>query len=62
MVSPDDIDLSDISGDIETPGYFVFGKTRIKITEHFAADGKPLVDLMDEFLQSKVRQEVRKTA
>ena len=62
MTSPGDIDLSDIPSDIETPGYFVVGKTRIKITEHFASNGKPLDVLMTEFIQSQIKKKVQKSA
>lgn len=42
--------------------FFVFGKTRIKITEHFQENGKPLEELIDKLIQYKVREKVSKTA
>lgn len=31
--------------------YFIHGKTRIKVTEHFSADGKPLNALLENVIQ-----------
>ena len=31
--------------------YFIHGKTRIKVTEHFSADGKPLNTLLEDVIQ-----------
>lgn len=42
--------------------YFVFGKNRIKITEHFAADGKPIGELVEELIRHKVKENVLKIA
>lgn len=31
--------------------YFVVGNTRIKVTEHFAPNGKPLPDLLEDVIR-----------
>ncbi len=31
--------------------YFVMGKVRIKVSEHFAQDGKPLNSLLEDVIQ-----------
>lgn len=31
--------------------YFVMGKVRIKVSEHFAQDGKPLDSLLEDVIQ-----------
>ena len=38
---------------LETDGtqYFVMGKVRIKVSEHFAQDGKPLDSLLEDVIQ-----------
>lgn len=36
------------SGDVT---YFVVGKTRIRVTEHFAPNGKPLPTLLEELIR-----------
>lgn len=40
--------------------YFVIGKTRIKITEHFPENGKSIDELIDGLIQQKIREKVRK--
>lgn len=30
--------------------YFIIGKTRIKVTEHFAAEGKTVTDLIQDLI------------
>ena len=57
-----DIDLSDIPGDIPPPEFFVYGKTRIKITEHFASDGKQIGDIITELVTAKSKEKVTKIA
>lgn len=42
--------------------YFVLGKYRIKITEHFADDGKSIGDLMSDLIQAKIKENITKTA
>ena len=34
--------------------YFVMGKVRIKVSEHFAQDGKPLDSLLEDVIQQIV--------
>ena len=33
------------------PSIFVMGKVRIKVSEHFAQDGKPLDSLLEDVIQ-----------
>ena len=40
--------------------YFIHGKTRIKVTEHFPADGKPLHTLLEDVIQFSAKQEDEK--
>lgn len=42
--------------------YFVYGKNRIKITEHFSSNGKQVDALLEELIVSKVKEKMRKTA
>lgn len=37
--------------------YFVHGKSRIKVTEHFPVDGKPLDMLLEDLIQFSARQQ-----
>ena len=37
--------------------YFIHGKTRIKVTEHFSANGKPLRALLEDVIQFSAKQE-----
>lgn len=36
--------------------FFVFGKNRIKISEHFKTDGKTLPELVEEAMQSAIKK------
>ena len=36
--------------------YFIMGKTRIKITEHFPADGKRLDELITDLITHKMKE------
>lgn len=42
--------------------YFIIGKNRIKITEHFPPDGKQLGELIADLIENKIKEEVGKTA
>ncbi len=35
--------------------YFVMGKNRIKITEHFPGDGKPIEELITDLIIHKIK-------
>ncbi len=37
--------------------YFIHGKNRIKVTEHFSADGKPLHALLEDVIQFSAKQQ-----
>ena len=37
--------------EIDGTQYFVMGKVRIKVSEHFAQDGKPLDSLLEDVIQ-----------
>lgn len=37
--------------------YFVHGKTRIKVTEHFPSEGKPLNTLLEDVIQFLAKQQ-----
>ncbi len=61
MSSPD----GGIQGPIVTVDgqpYFVIGKNRIKITEHFSPDGKPIDELIADYIIQKVKENTRKPA
>lgn len=36
--------------------YFVFGNTRIKITEHFSANGRTIDELLSDYIQKKIKE------
>lgn len=42
--------------------YFVMGKNRIKITEHFSAHGKQVEELIVDLIAQKVKGKVGKSA
>lgn len=42
--------------------YYIIGRNRIKITEHFPASGKPLDELITGLIVNKIRESSRKTA
>jgi len=35
--------------------YYIVGKTRIKITEHFPANGKAIDELLSDYIQKKIK-------
>ena len=39
--------------------YFVMGKHRIKITEHFPGDGKPIEELITDLIIHKIKEKAR---
>ncbi len=61
MSSPD----GGIQGSIVTVDgqqYFVAGKTRIKITEHFPASGKQIDELVTDYIIQKMKEKSGKSA
>ena len=42
--------------------YFIMGKNRIKITEHFPTDGKQLDELIADLVTQKIKEKEGKTA
>ena len=42
--------------------YYIIGRNRIKITEHFPVDGKPIEELVTGLIINKIRENARKTA
>lgn len=42
--------------------YFVMGKNRIKITEHFSPSGKQLDELVTDLIIHKIKEESGKSA
>lgn len=62
MSSPDD---GGIPGPIPTEAeeqYFIMGKNRIKITEHFPTDGKQLGELIADLVIQKIKENAGKSA
>jgi len=41
--------------------YFIMGKNRIKITEHFPANGKPIEELITDLITNKMKEKAAKT-
>ena len=42
--------------------FFILGKNRIKITEHFSPSGKPLDQLVTDLIIQKIREKSVKSA
>ncbi len=42
--------------------YYVIGKDRIKITEHFPVNGKRIEDLITDLIADKIKEKVAKTS
>ena len=40
--------------------YYIIGKTRIKITEHFRPDGKPIEELVTTLIENKIKENTGK--
>ncbi len=41
--------------------YFIMGTNRIKITEHFPANGKPIEELITDLITHKIKEKAAKT-
>ena len=41
--------------------YFIYGKTRVKITEHFPINGKSIDELITVLTQREIQETARKT-
>lgn len=56
---------SDLKGRTVTENgvqYFVLGKNRIRITEHFASNGKTLDELVTDLVIQKIKEKTHKSA
>lgn len=42
--------------------YFIMGKNRIKITEHFPASGKKIDELVTDLIVQKIKEKAGKSA
>ena len=42
--------------------YYIYGKTRIRITEHFAPHGKKIDELLTGLVQTKIKEKVSEIA
>ena len=42
--------------------YYIFGKSRIKITEHFSDKGKSINDLISDLIQAKIKEQITRIA
>lgn len=42
--------------------FYVYGKTRIRITEHFAPHGKKIDELLTTLVQAKIKEKVSEIA
>lgn len=42
--------------------YYILGKNRIKITEHFPASGKPIDELVTDLIIHKIKEKAGKSA
>lgn len=42
--------------------FFIYGKNRIKITEHFSTNGKQINEIVEELIQYKIKEKVTKIA
>ncbi len=47
---------------VDEQQYFVMGKTRIKITEHFPTDGKRIEELIADLITNKIKEKAGKSA
>ena len=41
--------------------YYIIGKNKIKVTEHFPADGKQIDELITDLIAQKIKEKARKT-
>lgn len=42
--------------------FYIYGKNRIKIKEHFSKNGKPIDELITGLVQSKIKEKVAEIA
>lgn len=42
--------------------FYIYGKTRIRITEHFAPHGKKIDELLTGLIQAKIKEKVSEIA
>ena len=42
--------------------YYIYGKTRIRITEHFAPHGKKIDELLTGLVRAKIKEKVSEIA
>ncbi len=42
--------------------FYIYGKTRIRITEHFAPHGKKIDELLTRLVQTKIKEKVSEIA
>ena len=42
--------------------YYIIGKNRIKITEHFPSKGKPIEELLTDLIAHKIKAKTAKTS
>ena len=42
--------------------FYIYGKSRIKINEHFAPDGKQIDELLTGLVQAKIKEKVSEIA
>lgn len=40
--------------------YYIIGKIKIKITEHFQPDGKPIEELVTALIENKIKENMGK--
>lgn len=62
MPQPDPADLADLTTGPQEGTYFIYGKHHIKITEHFAPNGKLLNELLEEAVYREAKEKVIKIA
>lgn len=53
---------SGITTTVNGEQYYIVGKNRIKITEHFSTNGKQIDELVTELIIHKVKEKARKSA
>ena len=61
MSAPDDISGLTVTA-ADGQQYFVYGKNRIKIVEHFPESGKTLDELIVNLIHSQIQSENKKSA
>lgn len=54
----DGITITDTDG----TQYYIFGKSRIKITERFSDKGKSINDLISDLIQAKIKEQITRIA